>query len=135
MTQKKRSKLGLPLLLGAATFALILIALWPNETPTTQLVVAARDLGAGAMLTSGDLTTITLEADLAPADAVGDPALLSVRAWRWFVSAVSGHTSPSRPHSRCATLRKSGIAQGESGSGSWQDPSPWHVGRCSGHTS
>lgn len=76
MTQKKRSKLGLPLLLGAATCVLILLALWPQETPTAQIVVAARDLGAGATLTAADLTLIVVEADQAPSDAVSDPSPL-----------------------------------------------------------
>ncbi len=76
MTQKKRSKLGLPLLLGAITFALILLALWPKETPTAQVVVAARDLGAGALLTPADLTTITIEAARLPWMPVSDPSPL-----------------------------------------------------------
>ncbi len=76
MPHKKRSKLGLPLLLGAITFGLILLALWPDEPTTVQVVVAARDLGAGALLTPADLSTITMEADVAPADASSDPTPL-----------------------------------------------------------
>ena len=50
MTQKRRARLGLPLLLGAITFLLILLALWPQETPTVDVVVAARDLDAKSSL-------------------------------------------------------------------------------------
>ena len=73
---KKRNKLALPLLLGAITFALILMALWPSEAPETTVVVAAKDLGAGAVLAAADLTTITLPADQAPPGATSDPAPL-----------------------------------------------------------
>lgn len=112
MTQKKRSRLGLPLLLGAATFALILLALWPHETPTTQMVVAARDLGAGATLTSGDLTTITVEADLAPSDAIGDPVPLvgqSLAVVRFSGEPVTprhlGPTVGVQPYERAVSLK------------------------------
>ena len=112
MSQKKRFKLGLPLLLGAITFALILLALWPHETPTTQIVVAARDLGAGAILTSGDLTTITVEANLAPADAIGDPTLLigqSLAVVRFSGEPVtSRHLGPAvavQPYERAVALK------------------------------
>jgi len=112
MTQKKRSRLGLPLLLGAATFALILLALWPHETPTTQMVVAARDLGAGATLTSGDLTTITVEADLAPSDAIGDPVPLvgqSLAVVRFSGEPVTPrHLGPAvgvQPYERAVSLK------------------------------
>ena len=73
---KKRNKLALPLLLGAITFALILMALWPSDAPETTVVVAAKDLGAGAVLAAADLTTITLPADQAPPGATSDPAPL-----------------------------------------------------------
>jgi len=76
MPNKKRSKLGLPLLLGAITFGLILLALWPDEPATVQVVVAARDLGAGALITPADLSSITMEAEAAPADASSDSAPL-----------------------------------------------------------
>ena len=72
---KKRSLL-LPLLLGFLTFALILLALWPEPEHTVDIVVAARDLGAGAVLSDADLVVITLPADQAPPDAVSDPAPL-----------------------------------------------------------
>lgn len=76
MHQKKRFRLGLPLLLGALTFALILLALWPQEPDTVTVLVAARDLGAGSVLTAADLSPVTLEASTAPADALADPATL-----------------------------------------------------------
>jgi len=112
MTQKKRSKLGLPLLLGAVTFALILLALWPKETPTAQVVVAARDLGAGALLTTADLTTITVEADQAPVDAVSDPSPLvgqSLAVVRFSGEPVtSRHLGPAvvvQPYERAVSLQ------------------------------
>ncbi len=76
MNHSRRTRLALPLLLGAVTFALILLALWPHEPDTVSVVVAARDLGAGSVLTAADLSTVTLEASTAPAGATGDPAPL-----------------------------------------------------------
>jgi len=64
-------------LLAALTFALILLALWPNDPPTVAVLVASRDLGAGSVLTAADLTPLSLEAGLAPADAIADPAQLT----------------------------------------------------------
>ena len=72
---RKRTLL-LPALLGLITFALILLALWPEPVQETTFIVAARDLGAGAALTEADLATRTLPADQAPPDAVSDPAPL-----------------------------------------------------------
>jgi Flp pilus assembly protein CpaB len=72
---RKRSLL-LPLILGLLTFALILLALWPEPEHTVDIVVAARDLGAGAVLTDADLAVVTLPADQVPPDAVTDPAPL-----------------------------------------------------------
>ena len=66
----------LPLALGLITAVLLVAALWPKETPKRTVVVAARDLGAGAALAAADLTTTTLDAGQAPADAVTDPAKL-----------------------------------------------------------
>jgi len=66
----------LPLALGLITAVLLVAALWPKETPKRTVVVAARDLGAGAALAAADLTTTTLDAGQAPADAVADPARL-----------------------------------------------------------
>ncbi len=72
----KRKSLLLPTLLGLLTFGLILLALWPEPEPTVDIVVAARDLGAGAALTPADLALRTLPADQAPPDATSDPATL-----------------------------------------------------------
>ncbi len=72
---KKRS-LFLPLLLGLLTFGLILLALWPEPEHTVDIVVAARDLGAGAVLTNADLVLRTLPADQAPPEAASDLAAL-----------------------------------------------------------
>ena len=66
----------LPLALGLITAVLLVAALWPKETPKRTVVVAARDLGAGAALVAADLTTTILDAGQAPADAVADPAKL-----------------------------------------------------------
>jgi len=72
----KQKSLLLPTLLGLLTFGLILLALWPEPEHTVDIVVAARDLGAGAILTPADLALRTLPADQAPPDAMGDPAEL-----------------------------------------------------------
>lgn len=66
----------LPIVLALATFVLLALALWPQEEPTTTVVVAGRDLGAGAILAPADLKTVTLPVEQAPEDAVSDPALL-----------------------------------------------------------
>ena len=66
----------LPLVLALVTFGLLALVLWPQEEPTASVVVAAADLGAGALLTPADLRTVTLPLAQAPADAVSDPALL-----------------------------------------------------------
>ena len=66
----------LPLALGLITAVLLVAALWPKETPKRTVVVAARDLGAGAALAAADLTTIEVDAPQAPADAVADPGRL-----------------------------------------------------------
>jgi hypothetical protein len=66
----------LPLALGLITAILLVAALWPKTTSTRTVVVAARDLGAGAALAAADLTTIEMDAPQAPADAVGDPSRL-----------------------------------------------------------
>ncbi|MCO6451205.1 MAG: Flp pilus assembly protein CpaB [Caldilineales bacterium] len=112
MTQKRRARLGLPLLLGAITFLLILLALWPQETPTVDVVVAARDLGAGAVLSAADLSTITQAADLAPAESVSDVALLigqTLAVVRYQGEAVSvrhlGQPVTLQPHERAVSLR------------------------------
>ena len=49
MPPNRRTRFVLPLLLAALTFALILLALWPNDPPTVAVLVASRDLGAGEL--------------------------------------------------------------------------------------
>lgn len=66
----------LPLLLAMLTFGLLALVLWPEEEATTALVVAARDLGAGAVLAPADLNVITVPVEQAPGDGVTDPSLL-----------------------------------------------------------
>jgi pilus assembly protein CpaB len=66
----------LPLALGLITAVLLVAALWPKETPKRTVVMAARDLGAGAALAAADLTTAQVDATQAPADAVADPGRL-----------------------------------------------------------
>jgi hypothetical protein len=67
----------LPLVLGLITAVLLAAALWPQEPPTRAVVVAARDLGAGAAVAPADLAVVQLPAAQAPADAVSDPARLA----------------------------------------------------------
>ena len=67
---------GVPLLLGVVTAILLALTLWQNETAQTTVVVAARDLGAGAQLTAADLVLKTLPEPDAPADAVTNAASL-----------------------------------------------------------
>ena len=62
--------------LAAYILFLILLALWPEPEHTVDIVVAARDLGVGAVLTDADLTLRTLPTDQAPPDTVSDPAPL-----------------------------------------------------------
>jgi len=71
----KRSPI-LPILLSLLTFVLLAVALWPQEEPTATVVVAAADLGAGAVLTPADLKTVIMPLESAPADGVSDTALL-----------------------------------------------------------
>jgi hypothetical protein len=73
----QRKRWTLPVLLGLITAVLLVAVLWPKETPKRTVVVAARDLGAGTALVASDLTTMTLDASQAPADAVADPAKLA----------------------------------------------------------
>ena len=66
----------IPILLAIATFALLALTLWPQEEPTAVVVVAARDLGAGSILTPADLKTVVLLLEQAPSDALADPTPL-----------------------------------------------------------
>lgn len=72
----RKRGVGLPLALGVVTCILLALALWPKTEPQRTVVVAARDLGAGLALAAADLTTATLPAGQAPADALADPAAL-----------------------------------------------------------
>ena len=74
---RRAKRWTLPVVLGLITAVLLVAVLWPKETPKRTVVVAARDLGAGATLAASDLTTTLLEAGQAPADAVADPASLA----------------------------------------------------------
>ena len=74
---RRAKRWTLPVVLGLITAVLLVAVLWPKETPKRTVVVAARDLGAGATLAASDLTTTILEAGQAPADAVADPASLA----------------------------------------------------------
>ena len=66
----------LPLALGLITAVLLIAALWPKAAPQRTVVVAARDLGAGATLTVSDLTAVTVDATQAPADALAEATTL-----------------------------------------------------------
>ena len=66
----------IPIVLAIATFALLALTLWPQEEPTAVVVVAARDLGAGSILTPADLKTVVLPLEQAPSDALADPTPL-----------------------------------------------------------
>ena len=61
---------GVPLLLGIVTAILLALTLWPNEPAQRTVVVASRDLGAGAQLTAADLVVKTMPEPDVPADAV-----------------------------------------------------------------
>ena len=65
-----------PIVLGVVTCLLLVAVLWKPEAPKRQVVVAARDLGAGVALIPSDLTTVTMPGDQAPADGVTDPGKL-----------------------------------------------------------
>ncbi|WP_277209429.1 SAF domain-containing protein [Isoptericola croceus] len=49
-------------------------AMRPEPPPTREVVVAARALAAGTSLNAGDLTTLTVAAELAPDGVLTDPA-------------------------------------------------------------
>jgi len=63
-------KKTLPLILAVLTAVLLAMALWPRKAPATTMVVATRDLGAGAVLQASDLQVETIPAKLAPPNAV-----------------------------------------------------------------
>ncbi len=66
----------LPLILGVLTAIVLAILLWPTEEKPINIVVAARDLGAGEVLTAADLATVPVSPENAPADAVTNPEQL-----------------------------------------------------------
>jgi len=68
-----RNKWTLPLILGILTAVVLAIMLWPTEEQPVNVIVAARDLGAGETLTAADLNTQAMPPDAAPADAVTNP--------------------------------------------------------------
>jgi hypothetical protein len=71
-----RRRWTLPIILGLITAILLAAVLWPAEEPTRAMAVAARDLGAGTLLTASDLAVVEMAEAQAPADAAADPAAL-----------------------------------------------------------
>lgn len=67
-------KWALPIFLGAVTFALLLLLLVPSEPPKVKVVAAARDLGAGTIIQTADLTLKEVPKDEVPEGAVSDPS-------------------------------------------------------------
>ena len=63
----------LPLILGILTAIVLAVLLWPTEKKPINVIVAARDLGAGQVLTAADLATQPVTPDMAPADALTHP--------------------------------------------------------------
>lgn len=107
-----KNKWGLPLLLGIATFALLFFVLQGSGTATQDVVVAARDLGAGAMLTPADLEVRTVPSDQLPADVLTDPATLvgqTLAVVRYAGEPVTlRHIGPAvqlAPHERAIGVR------------------------------
>jgi len=72
----KKNSWMLPLILGILTAIVLAVLLWPTEKKPVNVMVAARDLGAGEVLTAADLATAPLSPDTAPADAVTNPEQL-----------------------------------------------------------
>ncbi len=60
--------------LAAGSVATAVTAVAPSAAPTSAVVVAARELGAGAPLTEGDLRTVDLPTGDVPSGALDDPA-------------------------------------------------------------
>ena len=69
----KKSSWTLPLILGVLTAIVLAILLWPTEKKPVNVVVAARDLGAGEVLTAADLNVIEMSPEAAPADTISSP--------------------------------------------------------------
>ena len=72
----KKTSWTLPLILGILTAIVLAILLWPTEEKPVNVIVAARDLGAGETLTAADLATLPMDPDVAPQDAVTNPEQL-----------------------------------------------------------
>jgi len=69
----KKNSWMLPLILGILAAIVLAVLLWPTEEKPVNVVVAARDLGAGEVLTAADLNVVTMPPDAAPSDAVSNP--------------------------------------------------------------
>lgn len=70
----RRRRRALALLAVLAAAMTVLPAFLPPHAESVRVVVAARDLEAGALLGTGDLTTTDVAAALAPAGGVRDPS-------------------------------------------------------------
>ena len=88
-----------------------------DQRPRSPLVVASRDLGAGAILQATDLTTIQIPTDELPGGAVDDPAVLvdevltNVRfAGEAITVAMLGTRVPLAPHERGIAVRLTDVA-------------------------
>lgn len=68
-----------PVLLSLIAFIVVLMILLTVLKPpsTRTVVVAARSIAAGHILTAEDLTTAPMPADLVPLDAASDPAVIT----------------------------------------------------------
>ncbi len=72
----KKNSWTLPLILGVLAAIVLAVLLWPTEEKPVNVIVAARDLGAGETLTAADLNTLPMPPEAAPADAVTNPEQL-----------------------------------------------------------
>ncbi len=72
----KKNSWMLPLILGVLAAVVLAVLLWPTEEKPVNVIVAARDLGAGETLTAADLATLPMAPDVAPQDAVTNPEQL-----------------------------------------------------------
>ena len=88
-----------------------------DDRPRSPLVVATRDLGAGAILQALDLTTVQIPTEELPPDAVDDPeplvgaVLSNVRfAGEAITPAMLGTRVPLAPHERGIAVRLTDVA-------------------------
>lgn len=65
--------------LAAAAMAFALAALRPDPPPTTDVLVAVRDLAAGVHLRAGDTRSLAVPATAAPDGVLADPAAVAGR--------------------------------------------------------